>query len=70
MENVTDNKTNSPYYIFVNGGDRMYLLGSEGEYLLENNPDDAMTFNDILDAVTYVEKHGLQKHATIRKVKK
>ena len=69
MENIIDNKTNSQYYIFVNGGDRTYLLGSDGKYLEDNNADEAMTFNDIIDAVTYVEKRGLQRLATIRKVK-
>lgn len=69
MENIIDNQTNSPYYIFLNGGERMYLLGSDGKYLEYNNVDEAMTFNDIIDAVTYVEKRGLQRLATIRKVK-
>ena len=69
MENITDNTKKSLYYIFVNGGERMYLLGSDGKYLEDNNADEAMTFNDIIDAVTYVEKRGLQRLATIRKVK-
>ena len=69
MENIIDNNANSPYYIFVNGGDRMFLLGSDGKYLEDNDASEAMTFSDILDAVTYVEKHGLQRLATIRKVK-
>ena len=69
MENITDNTKKSLYYIFVNGGERMYLLGSDGKYLEDNNADEAMTFNDIIDAITYVEKRGLQRLATIRKVK-
>ena len=69
MENIIDNKTNSQYYIFVNGGDRTYLLGSDGKYLEDNNADEAMTFSEILDAVTYIEKRGLQRLATIRKVR-
>ena len=68
MEYIIDNKANSPYYIFVNGGDRMFLLGNDGKYLEDNDASEAMTFSDILDAVTYVEKHGLQRLATIRKV--
>ena len=68
MENIIDNQTNSPYYIFLNGGERMYLLGSDGKYLEDNNADEAMNFYDIIDAVTYVEKRGLQRLATIRKV--
>ena len=69
MENIIDDKTNSQYYIFVNGGDRTYLLGSDGKYLEDNNADEAMSFSDIIDAVTYVEKRGLQRLATIRKVR-
>ena len=69
MEKITDNKTNSPFYIFVNGGERMYLLGTDGKYLEDNNADEAMTFNDKLDALTYIEKHGLQRLATIRQVR-
>ena len=69
MENIIDNKTNSQYYIFVNGGDRTYLLGSDGKYLEDNNADEAMTFSEILDSVTYIEKRGLQRLATIRKVR-
>lgn len=68
VKNTTDNTTNFPCYIFVNGGDRMYLLGSNGKYLEENNPDEAMTFNDKLDAIIYIEKHGLQRLATVRRV--
>ena len=69
MENIIDNKKISPYYIFVSGGDRMYLLGNDGKYLEDNNADEAMTFSEILDAVTYIEKRGLQRLATIRKVR-
>lgn len=47
----------------------MYLLGSDGKYLEDNNADEAMTFNDKLDALTYIEKHGLQRLATIRQVR-
>lgn len=65
---MCDTTIDSPYYIFMNGGDRMYLLGGDGKYLEENKADEAMTFNDIVDAVTYIEKHGLQRLATIRKV--
>ena len=47
----------------------MYLLGSDGKYLEDNNADEAMSFSDIIDAVTYVEKRGLQRLETIRKVR-
>ena len=68
MINLSD-KTESPYYIFVSGGDRTYLLGKDGKYLEENIACEAMSFNNIIDAITYVEKKGIQRLATIRKVK-
>ena len=57
----------SPYYIFMNGGDKMYVLGRTGQY--EEELSNAMTFTDKYDAIVYVEKHGSQRIATIRKVK-
>jgi len=59
--------SNSPYYIFMNGGDKMYVLGKTGQY--ETDLSEAMTFTDKLDAIIYVEKHGYERIATIRKVK-
>ena len=64
---MNDIVTESPYYIFMNGGDKMYVLGKTGQYQTEL--ENAMTFNDKLDAIIYVEKHGYEKLATIRKVK-
>lgn len=57
----------SPYYIFMNGGDKMYVLGKTGQY--ETDLSEAMTFTDKLDAIIYVEKHGYERIATIRRVK-
>ena len=57
----------SPYYIFMNGGDKMYVLGKTGQY--ETDLSDAMTFREKIDAIIYVEKHGYERIATIRKVK-
>lgn len=57
----------SPYYIFMNGGDKMYVLGKTGQY--ETDLSEAMTFTDKLDAIIYVEKHGYERIATIRKIK-
>lgn len=57
----------SPYYIFMNGGDKMYVLGKTGQY--ETKLSEAMTFTEKLDAIIYVEKHGYERIATIRKVK-
>ena len=56
----------SPYYIFINGGDKMYVLGMTGQY--ETELSKAMTFTDKMDAIVYVEKHGYERIATIRKV--
>ena len=57
----------SPYYIFMNGGDKMYVLGKTCQY--ETDLSDAMTFREKIDAIIYVEKHGFERIATIRKVK-
>ena len=59
--------TESPYYIFMNGGDKMYVLGRTGQY--ETELSNAMTFIEKIDAIIYVEKHGYERIATIRKVK-
>lgn len=59
--------TESPYYIFMNGGDKMYVLGKTGRY--ETELSEAVTFTDKMDAIIYVEKHGYERIATIRKVK-
>lgn len=37
----------SPYYIFMNGGDKMYVLGRTGQY--ETELSKAMTFTDKMD---------------------
>lgn len=64
---MNDVLTESPYYIFMNGGDKMYVLGRTEQY--EEELSNAMTFTDKYDAIVYVEKHGYQRIATIRKVK-
>lgn len=65
---MNDGITESPYYIFMNGGDKMYVLGKTGQY--ETDLNDAMTFTEKLDAIIYVEKHGYERISTIRKVKR
>lgn len=50
----------------MNGGDKMYVLGRTGQYEAELSK--AMTFTDKMDAIVYVEKHGYERIATIRKV--
>ena len=64
---MNDVVTESPYYIFMNGGDKMYVLGRTGQYEIELS--NAMTFTEKIDAIIYVEKHGYERIATIRKVK-
>lgn len=59
--------TETPYYIFMNGGDKMYVLGRTGQY--ETELSNAMTFTEKIDAIIYVEKHGYERIATIRRVK-
>lgn len=59
----------SPWYIFISGGDKMYLLGKDGKYLIDNKASEAMTFKEKIEAIKYLEKHGLTRLATIRKVK-
>lgn len=58
----------SPYYIFMNGGDKMYVLGKTGQY--ETKLSEAMTFTEKIDAIIYVEKHGYERLATVRKITK
>ncbi len=55
------------YCIFMDGGDGLYVIGKTGGY--ETELSKAMTFEDKLDAIIYVEKHGYQKIARIRKIK-
>lgn len=63
---MNDIQTESPYYIFINGGDKMYVLGKTGRY--ETALSEAMTFADKYDAIVYIEKHGYERIATIRRV--
>lgn len=59
--------TETPYYIFMNGGDKMYVLGKTGQY--ETELSEAMSFTDKIDAIIYIEKHGYERIATIRQVR-
>lgn len=63
---IKNGTVESPYYIFMNGGDKMYVLGKTGEYQTELA--DAMAFTEKIDAIIYVEKHGYERIATVRKV--
>ena len=67
MNDMNNNQTDLPYYIFVNGGDTKYLLDKYGNYLADNDFDKAMRFYDEIAAAEYIEKRGLQRLATFRK---
>lgn len=54
------------YYIFIDSGDQIYLLGLHGEYV--TRIENAMWFADILEAKVYVDKHGLERITTVRKI--
>ena len=65
---MSENKSSSPYYIFINGGDGIYVLGKTRDY--EINLIEAVSFTEKLSAIAYVEKYCHEKIATIRKVAK
>ena len=64
---MTEVVTESPYYIFMNSGDKMYVLGKTGQY--ETELSEAMSFTEKIDAIIYIEKHGYERIATIRQVR-
>ena len=65
---MSENNSSSPYYIFINGGDGIYVFGKTGDY--ETNLTEAVSFAEKLSAIMYIEKYGLEKIATVRKVEK
>ena len=60
-------KAESPWYIFILGGDRLYVIGRTGQY--ETELEKAMSFTEKIDAIAYVERYGYDRITTIRKVK-
>lgn len=54
------------YYIFIDAGDQVYLLGSHGDYV--TSIEEAMWFSDILEAKLYVERRGLERITDVRKI--
>ena len=54
--------------IAVNSGVGLRLVGGLGQYV--SRFEDAMNFMDEIDAYRYIEKHGLEKFASVRKFKK
>lgn len=54
------------YIILVSAGEQAFFLGNYGEYV--STLDEALKFNDVLDAKIYVDKHGLEKITSVRKI--
>ena len=61
-EETKDNK----WHIFTIGLDKVYALGMNGRY--ETDISNALSFDEKIDAIEYVEKYGYQKITTIRKL--
>ena len=55
-----------PWYILIPGGKYAYAIGKTGQY--ESELSKAQPFYNWIDAGEYVEKHGYEKIATIRKI--
>lgn len=55
------------WHIFFFGLDKAYVLGVNGRY--ETNLENALSFDEKIDAIEFVEKHGYEKITTIRKVR-
>ena len=54
------------YVILIDGGAQIYLLGALGDYVI--NFEEAMWFTDILEAKQYVDRHGIERITTVRKI--
>ena len=54
------------FYIFIDSGDQAYLLGLHGDYV--TSIEEAMWFSDVLEAKLYVDRHGLERITTVRKI--
>ena len=67
MVNMKNDNEVSPYYIFMNAGDKIYLLGKNNSY--ETELSNAISFNEKIDAIEYVEKYGYQRIASVRRIK-
>lgn len=55
-------------YIFVDSGNGMLAVGTSDE--LTNMECEARKFTNKPDAILYIEKQGLEKLATIRKIQR
>lgn len=55
------------YIVLIHSGDALFLLGRHGEYLRSIN--NALKFNDIVEAKEYIERRGIEKIAMTRHVR-
>lgn len=54
------------YYIFIDAGDQTYLMGLHEDYV--TSIKDALWFSDVLEAKLYVERRGIERITTVRKI--
>lgn len=59
--------TNSPYYIFIICGDVPMVIGKTGQYVRKIK--NALPFENKIDALEYVDRHGYDRIATVRQIK-
>ena len=60
--------TDNPYYIFIIWFDVPMIVGKTGQYVRMFKK--AMSFKNKLDALEYVDRHGLNGMVTLRQIKK
>lgn len=61
-------QTNNPYYIFIISGDVPMMIGKTGQYVRKFK--NALAFTKKIDALEYVDRHGYNRIATVRQIKK
>ncbi len=57
---------NNPYYIFIISGDVPMMIGKTGQYV--RKVKNALSFTEKIDALEYVDKHGYNRIATVRRI--
>ena len=58
----------SLYYIFITHGDVPMMIGKTGQYVRKFK--NALTFTNKIDALEYVDRHGYNRIATVRQIRK
>ena len=61
-------QTNTPYYIFIICGDVPMMIGKTGQYVRKFK--NALAFTNKIDALEYVDRHGYNRIATVRQIRK